>query len=139
MRLKLTFLLFCCIMILSCTSFRMTDDKCKVGDAVSDTATYTMVFFATWDAESVVNARRIGKQLLSVDSLVLVSLDDKKSITQEIVNRSNLDLYYDTIVYYKDNPKLYKQFLDDTDNIADEVSVVFIQNGRIKMIYKRIE
>lgn len=125
-------------MILSCTSFRVTDDKCKVGDAVSDTASYTMVFFSTWDAESVVNARRVGKQLLNADSLVLVSLDDKKSITQEIANRNNLDLYYDTVVYYKDNPNLYKQFLDDTDNIANEVSVAFIQNGRVKMIYKRI-
>lgn len=126
-------------MILSCTSFRVTDDKCKVGDAVSDTATYTMVFFATWDAESVVNARRIGKQLLNADSLVLVSLDDKKSITQEIANRNNLDLYYDTVVYYKDNPNLYKQFLDNSDNLVDKASVVFIQNGRIKMVYKRLE
>lgn len=131
------FFIWICIIMLSCTTFCCTTEKVKIGDIIgeNDNMSYTIVFFATWDAESVIKAKTIGSQFLEKDSLILVSLDDYASITEEMVDKNNLGVYYDTLVYYKDNPKFYNQFIDSFDVFKTDISAYFVQNGRIKMLY----
>lgn len=125
-------------LILGCTTFYCTGERVKVGDLVNDNGTHTLVFFATWDMESVLDARRVGKLLLGCDSVYIVALDEHRSIVHETMVRNSLDLYYDTLMYYQDRPELYSQILDINENLDGQVTVVFVKDGRVRMTYKKI-